>query len=376
MRLVFYSVILNHHQVWVADELYSLLGSDYHFVETAYSSENKGGSDYSNRPYLIKAWENREAYDLAMTLAVTSDACVFGGIESLPFQKERLKKNLLSFSMGERSLKKGWVNLFSRTNIISISNYWSNRYYNKPLFKLCCSAFTKSDFESLRMFTNKCFKWGYFTKVENFDFEASWEISRKGLTSILWCARFLSWKHPELPIHLAKRLKEEGYKFHLDMIGSGEKYDDIVALSKSLGVEDVVSFMGNLPNDEVLQQMRSHQVFLFTSDRNEGWGAVANESMSNGCVLVASKEIGSAPYLVKDGYNGFLFDSNNIESAYEKIKWLIENPDKIFDLQRNAYDSMKRLWNPKCAAENLLTLINNIKQGNDTSIKEGPCSRA
>ena len=35
MKLVFYSLILNHHQVYVADEFYNILGDDYAFVETA-----------------------------------------------------------------------------------------------------------------------------------------------------------------------------------------------------------------------------------------------------------------------------------------------------------------------------------------------------
>ena len=54
-----------------------------------------------------------------------------------------------------------------------------------------------------------------------------------------------------------------------------------------------------MPNAKILQEMRKHEIFLFTSDRNEGWGAVSNESMSNGCMLVGSDGIGSIPFLVK-----------------------------------------------------------------------------
>lgn len=39
--------------------------------------------------------------------------------------------------------------------------------------------------------------------------------------NILWCARFIDWKHPELAILLAQRLKDNKYNFHLDMIGKG-----------------------------------------------------------------------------------------------------------------------------------------------------------
>ena len=42
MKLVFYSLVLNHHQVYVADEFDRLLGDDYIFVETAKCLDNKG----------------------------------------------------------------------------------------------------------------------------------------------------------------------------------------------------------------------------------------------------------------------------------------------------------------------------------------------
>lgn len=39
----------------------------------------------------------------------------------------------------------------------------------------------------------------------------------------------------------------------------------------------------------------------------KGWEAVANEAMSNGCVLAAADTIGSTPYLIKEGVTGFSF---------------------------------------------------------------------
>ena len=34
--------------------------------------------------------------------------------------------------------------------------------------------------------------------------------------------------------------------------------------------------------------MEKADIFLFTSDRREGWGAVANEAMNSACALVVS----------------------------------------------------------------------------------------
>ena len=37
---------------------------------------------------------------------------------------------------------------------------------------------------------------------------------------------------------------------------------------------------------------------------------------------------------------------------------------------------MKNMWNPNVAANNLIRLINDLQNGRDSSIQEGPCSKA
>ena len=87
MKLVFYSVVLNHHQAPVADAFYQLLGDSYVFVETTNLGDSKGATeDYSKRPYLLQAWKSETEKDKAMELAQNADACVFSGVAALPFQ--------------------------------------------------------------------------------------------------------------------------------------------------------------------------------------------------------------------------------------------------------------------------------------------------
>lgn len=45
--------------------------------------------------------------------------------------------------------------------------------------------------------------------------------------------------------------------------------------------------------------------------------------MSNGCVLIGSNAIGSIPYLLVDGSNGLVFESCNLDSLCEKVKYLL-----------------------------------------------------
>lgn len=388
MKLVFYSIVLNHHQACLADEFYKVLGDEYAFVETAECHEKKGAvEDYSKRPYLIKAWQSTEARNVAMQLALTAEVCVFGGHDALPFEKARMKKALLSFDMGERMLKRGWLNLLSPRILKMVLAYHLGGWSKKPIYKLCMSAFAAKDQYKLHSYRGKCFKWGYFTHVdENIDIEAAIQADLTSeITQLMWCGRFLNWKHPELPVQMAKRLKEKGYKFQLSMYGddgNAAKHDAIYTcesvqeLIDKFNVGDCVRLMGTRPNNEVLFAMRKSSIFLFTSDKQEGWGAVANEALSNGCVLVASDAIGSAPFLIRDGENGFLFKSGNVDSLACKVEWLLLHPSEMRKMQLSAYAGMKKLWSPRKAAANLLELIDNIKNIRVPSILEGPCSKA
>ena len=388
MKLVFYTNYLNHHQVLVADKLYHLLGDEFRFIATLPRNEKglKGGLDYSLRPYCILAAESENAKEEALRLAREADTCVFGACsQEYAVERANVNPNALSFEMGERWLKHGWLTIGSPVFRKWAWNYF--RYFRKANFhKLCCSSFTAGDDIRLHAYKGRHYKWGYFTCVEeNFVETSMQDVSTKGNVRILWCARFLLLKHPELVIQLAVKLKADGYDFAIDMYGDeghlashdkvypSKKLEELI---KKMRVEDVVNLKGSRPNSEILKAMEDGDIFLFTSDHLEGWGAVANESMANGCVLVASDAIGSTGYLVKDRQTGMIFKSCNIESLYESVKFLMDNPEERKRIAEAGRRSMVELWNPENAAKSLLQLIDDINTGKETSIKEGPCSKA
>ena len=376
--IAFFSIVLNHHQVQIADELWHLTQENFRFVELSGSSAfNKGGIDYSERPYLIKAWKNSSLYNEAMELALNADACVFGGVDAFVFQKARMRKGLLSFEMGERWFKKGLRNLLSPRLISFLVTFYKEGWNNKPLYKLCASAYAPNDHYRLGTYKGKCYKWGYFTNVsDKTSLEYDQRTHQDNLTSFMWCSRFIDWKHPELPVYLASLLKQKGYHFVIDMYGNGEKFESISRLVKKLNVGDVVRLCGNVPNEEVISQMKLHDIFLFTSDQNEGWGAVANEALSNGCVLVASDRIGSVPYLIENGKNGLIFKSKSIKSLCDNVIILLDDPCLMSQLSKNGINTMRQLWSPQIAATRLIELINCLKRGDVIPFNNGPCSEA
>lgn len=377
MQITFYLVVLNHHQACLADELYCLLGADFHFVELVddkKNQNNKGGiQDYSKRAYLVRPWLDDNQKKTANNLLESSDVCVFGGVESLPYLRRRIKAGKCMYYVSERWLKRGFVNILSPRLLKVYSHIVRARKHS--LYMLCASAYAANDFKLLCI-CNQYYKWGYFVDSyalpELHNSTGEKVFSSKSL-SIMWCSRFIDWKHPELAIGLAYRLKEQGYDFILDMYGDGQllnqsKYD---CIRKGL---DMVYFKGTESNDLILQAMRHHDIFILTSDRNEGWGVVLNEAMGSGCAVVASDATGAASFLIEDNVNGLLFESNNIDSLYEKVVYMIENPEDRFKMAANAHRTLTTIWSPKTAASNLVQLSYRLLLGQETDIKEGPCS--
>lgn len=378
-KLVFFGNYLNHHQVPLADAFFTILGDSFAFVATMPVDVEhlKGGRDYSSSPYCVVASMDVAARQHAMELARTAEVCVFGA-DSLEYAIERAKQPNcgLSFEFGERWLKRGWINVLSP---YLQKWWWSYQIYfrNKPFYKLNASGFAAKDHQKLYTYLGRCYRWGYFTAVpEKAEVEASLDVSTSGIApTFMWCARFLKLKHPELPVLMAEKLRQKGHRFVIDFYGSGEEEASTRALASHLGVEDCINFLGAVPNEQVLQAMRQHDIFLFTSDSNEGWGAVANESMSQGCVLVGSDAIGSIPFLVKHRQNGLVFRSCQVDSLVEEAEWLITHPQEMRRMQRAAVSTMQEIWSPRNAARQFLQLVGDLENGRECSVMEGPGSK-
>jgi glycosyltransferase involved in cell wall biosynthesis len=141
-------------------------------------------------------------------------------------------------------------------------------------------------------------------------------------------------------------------------------------------LEESIVFLGSMSPEEVRIHMEEADIFLFTSDRREGWGAVLNESMGSACAVVADGNIGSVPYLIRDGVNGLIYNSTDVKDLTDKVKYLIKNPPMIQNLGRKAYATMCSTWNGKVAARNLIQLCTALLKGEQTPITSGPCSPA
>lgn len=363
MDILFVSNFINHYQIPLSDELYKLTGGSYHFVETQQMPDSfrKGGFSNYERPYIVRAWASQEEALRARQLTLSADVMIAGGGRFIiPYERERLSRRLLTLEYGERPLKRGLINAFSLTNVLTQWNYHTH-FYNKPFYKLCVSGYTANDMYLQHCFKNRCYKFGYFPEISAQDVDKVIALkNRNAVPKIIWCARMIRWKHPELAVLLAEKLVDAGYDFELNMIGSGPLVATIEKMIAEKHLGGKVHLLGNFPNQEVISMMTTHDVFLFTSDRNEGWGVVLNEAMGQLCCPVAAAEIGATPFLLQHNKNGLVFKSGDVGSLFECVRRVLDDGAFLRQMQRAAYQSISGLWTPQVAARRLFDFCSHL----------------
>lgn len=370
MTITFISNYYNHHQHFLSRELLKR-SENFHFIETSQMSEErrKLGYNINSEKYVVSCDESENTKNEILS---KSDVIIAGNAPPKMINRVASEKVIFHYSERPFKIKKGWLHSAIRSLKWKIEKRDGAKRY-----LLCAGAFTSYDYKKCRMYIDRAYKWGYFPETRRYENIDSL-IGEKNHNSLLWAGRFLDWKHPNDALQVAKRLKAEGYAFTMNIIGTGELEQKLKVMIEQYQLDDCVHMLGSMPPESVREYMESSQIFLFTSDRNEGWGAVLNESMNSGCAVVASDAIGSVPYLMQDSENGLIYKSGDVNMLFEKVKWLLDNQSFAKKYGKKAYETIVTEWNAEVAAERFLNLASHILAGekHPDLYKTGPCSKA
>jgi glycosyltransferase involved in cell wall biosynthesis len=140
---------------------------------------------------------------------------------------------------------------------------------------------------------------------------------------------------------------------HFTVIGDGPDRSRLEELARSLGIEKAVSFCGWLGHAEVFKGLRSSDVFLFPSLRDNGAGVVF-EALASGAVPVVVDFGGPGDIVHPEvGCKAALTNESDVVVQMEKI--LIElanNRDRLERLRRQgmAYARESLTWDAKALA--------------------------
>ncbi len=381
MKITFISNFLTHHQVPFCLEMQKKLGSDFKFVSTMKIFQwrlDLGFKDLDQEyDFVIRAYENDESYEEAKKLALESDIVIIGSTTD-ELIEERLKQDKITFRYRARIFifPDGFFKtIFDKEKMKLFYNRHIRYRKNKNLYLLTCNGYGANDFNFFGLYPNKIYKWGYFLETTHYDIEQLLQKKEeKKKIEIVWVARFIHWKHPEIVLKLARNLKKQDYSFHIKMLGTGMLEDKMRQRVKKENLEDVIEIVGQVPSDKVHTYMENANIFIGTSDSREGWGVVVNEAMNAGCTIIANQKMGSVPFLIKHKENGLIYSS--YLELENNVKLAINNKDLRNTLSKNAYQTITQDWSAEVAANNLYSLFEHILNGKDFHIVEGPASKA
>lgn len=372
MNIVFLSNYYTHHQKTLCEALHKLTKDSFLFVENEEFSHEREKIGWKKNEGVSFVKKYSEMTDENKKSIIKESDLIILGSAPLSMIKERLRSKRITFKYSERIYKRGYD---YKKWLPRVIRFWWFYGRHKNLYLLAASAYTYVDYAMHGTFINKTYKWGYFPETKRYDINKV--LYKKKKNKILWCGRFIEWKHPDDAIEIAKRLKKEGYSFELEFIGTGELEYQLQKSVDEYNLSRYVKFLGVLESEEVRMQMEDTGIYIFTSDFNEGWGAVLNESMNSGCAVVVSNAIGSVPFLLKQGENGFIYENGNIDSLYKYVKFLLDNPIEQRRLGEKAYYTIVDLWNAEIAAERLIKMKDEIEDHGYCDIfEDGPCSKA
>lgn len=376
MKLTIVSNYINHHQIPMSNELYEKLGDNFSFIQTQPMEEERvkmgWGSEVNKIPYLMLFYENPIQ---CKNLIMDSDIVVFGGVEDESYIKPRLNAGKIVIRASERLYREGqWKSISPRGRKKKYEDH--TQYANAPVYLLCHGAYVASDFNIVHAYPGKKFVWGYFPETIEYNLDDLFAIKDHDEVRLLWAGRFMKLKHPEYAIKASLYLKQKGVLFQLDMVGAGELEGMLKELVSRYGLNDEVTFHGFMPPAKVRGFMEKANIFMFTSNYLEGWGAVLNESMNSACAVVAGHGIGAVPSLIRHGKNGFVYKNENFNEFKNQVLTLARDKNLRKELGVNAYNTIVNEWNPKEAADRLYNFSVGLLEGKVNPYSEGPLSPA
>lgn len=381
MKVTFYSNFLTHHQVPFCLDMQKRLGDDFKFVSTVKIFQwrlDMGFKDLDKEyDFVVRAYENEEEYQKAKDLALESDIVIIGSTTD-DCIVERLKQDKITFRYRARIfifLDGFFKTIFNKEKMQLFYERHIKYRKNKNLYLLCANAYGANDFNFFSLYKNKIYKWGYFLETNKYDIDKLLDQKAENeKTEMIWVARFIKWKHPEIVIKLAKNLKKQNYNFKIKMLGTGILENQIKEKIKKENLEDVIEVVGQVPSDKVKDYMEQANIFIGTSGSQEGWGAVINESMNAGCTVIANQRMGAVPFLIKHNENGLMY--NSYKELENNVKKVINNKELQRRLGKNAYKYITEKWTSKVASDNLINLFETITQGKEFNVEDGPASKA
>ncbi len=146
----------------------------------------------------------------------------------------------------------------------------------------------------------------------------------------------------------------------LKVIGEGEKTytQHLKNLSKKLNIERNIIFFGKQNSKDIAKELMMSEIFVLPTLVDNSPNSLA-EAMAVGTPSIASN-VGGIPTMIKNNYNGLLFEVNSVEHLSEEILRLLQNKELEEKISLNAKKTAYLRNKAELVAEQIIKVYQSI----------------
>jgi glycosyltransferase involved in cell wall biosynthesis len=178
-------------------------------------------------------------------------------------------------------------------------------------------------------------------------------------------SRFVEKKGIGIFLNAIALLKAQGKKLRAVIAGDGKLKAHLIDLSKELGLQNTVSFIGWVVDKSKF--FDSIDIFCVPSIQ-EPFGIIILEAAAYSTPIISTRTEGPSEIL-RNQQDGILCASKSSEALAEKISYLLINPDEAEKYAKSAYVRVKDLYSKRFVSAYTIEFLRRILDSNDTSLK-------
>ena len=145
-------------------------------------------------------------------------------------------------------------------------------------------------------------------------------VQRFEKPTLVYAGRLQRYKSLDVVLRALARLKDRGMEVRFQVAGQGEDRGRLEALTDSLGLRDLVSYLGYISEEDKRDLLRRAWANVYPSPK-EGWGISNIEAAACGTPSLASDAPGLRESVVNDR-SGYLIPHGNVEEWADAIALL------------------------------------------------------
>lgn len=294
MKIAFYLNVISPHQLPLAHEVVKIVGEEnfkYVYAEDFLADRKAMGWNDRDVPlWCVKGNEH--------TPELIDADLVYTGIRCVGLMARRSAMGKMTVYYSERWFKPisafglllpGCLRLLSSRylmmawQMVKLLNTHTMRF-------LSCGPWAAKDMIKIGLKPKQIVPWGYFVASGRYP---KGRCIAGGKLRVLWVGMISHLKRVDTIVHAVSCLDAN---VQLTIVGDGPNKRQIMQLADGCDV----TFLQSQPIDEIREIMRQHDVYVFSSNGMDGWGAVVNEALEEGMYVIGTRETGSSAAILPD----------------------------------------------------------------------------